>query len=781
MTYIPQPIDVSHIELSPGILDLTERLAENAHEVWSRQRIAEGWTWGEKRDDATKQHPCLVLYAELPASEKQYDRNAALETLKVIIAYGYQIIPPRDDLLAVADAATRQKLEQLLVSLRAAQGEKQELNVLLEAWSKRHGDEAVWQASPLVYQHLGKRFLKLGTAPLACEVARSALALTTICADGTKQQPWAKDVELRQILGLALARTANPDEAQTVLAALREEGHADEETLGMLARTYKDQAHAPASPEPRDELLKKSQELYDEAYRLTGGYWTGINVATLARLRGQNVRAAEVAAQVRQQCLAELERIHEHNRGHEEKQDSYWVLATLGEAALAGGDLREAERYYSQAYQQAPTRFGDLNSTRRHARWLLARGGHEAGLLDRWLPLPKVVVFSGHMIDKPDRPRERFPARLADAVKAELRTWLRDERALVGFSSAACGADILFQEALHELGGEAYVVLPFESDQFVGASVNIGSEGNWQERYHAVLKAATQVVTASAQRMKAGSISYDYANLVLHGLATVRARQLETDLVGLAVWDGLPGNGLGGTASVVSRWQALELPVYQFNLTNLRETGSASVEPAQATSMSSKRPADDDDDGTRVMAMLFGDAVNFSKLTEDQVPRFVDHFLGQIATLLTGKYQRANVVRNTWGDGLYLVFDNVRDAGCAALDICEMVNRNVVAKEWLRLGLPEDLNVRLALHAGPLFRCQDPVIGQLNYTGTHVSRAARLEPKTPPGEVYASEAFAALAAVERVSDFKCEYVKQLQWAKHYGTFPTYVLRRGATK
>ena len=95
MAYEPRPIDTAHIGLSPRILDLTERLAEHAHDVWASQRLADGWTLGPKRDDAGKQHPCLVPYAELPESEKQYDRNAAMETLKAILALGYRIEPPQ--------------------------------------------------------------------------------------------------------------------------------------------------------------------------------------------------------------------------------------------------------------------------------------------------------------------------------------------------------------------------------------------------------------------------------------------------------------------------------------------------------------------------------------------------------------------------------------------------------------------------------------------------------------------------------------------------------------
>ncbi len=90
-SYTPQPIDTSGVELSPEILELTERLAEHAHEIWAKQRLLDGWTLGPQRDDTKKQHPCLIPYADLPDSEKQYDRNAALDTLKAIMALGYEI------------------------------------------------------------------------------------------------------------------------------------------------------------------------------------------------------------------------------------------------------------------------------------------------------------------------------------------------------------------------------------------------------------------------------------------------------------------------------------------------------------------------------------------------------------------------------------------------------------------------------------------------------------------------------------------------------------------
>ena len=95
MTYQPKPLDTTAVELSASLAALLERLAENTHEVWAATRIAQGWRHGPARDDAAKRHPCLVPYADLPESEKAYDRATAAETLKAIVKLGYHIEEPR--------------------------------------------------------------------------------------------------------------------------------------------------------------------------------------------------------------------------------------------------------------------------------------------------------------------------------------------------------------------------------------------------------------------------------------------------------------------------------------------------------------------------------------------------------------------------------------------------------------------------------------------------------------------------------------------------------------
>ncbi len=84
-------MDTGAIELPDELMDLVEAMAKNVHEVWARSRMDQGWTYGEKRDDEKKHHPCLVPYEDLPEVEKAYDRDTAVGTLKLIRKLGFNI------------------------------------------------------------------------------------------------------------------------------------------------------------------------------------------------------------------------------------------------------------------------------------------------------------------------------------------------------------------------------------------------------------------------------------------------------------------------------------------------------------------------------------------------------------------------------------------------------------------------------------------------------------------------------------------------------------------
>jgi class 3 adenylate cyclase len=745
--YKPRPIDTSQITLSEDVLELTELLAKNTHEIWARQRLSERWRYGAERNDERREHPGLVSYDELTEVEKQYDRNTALETLKTIISLGYRIEPPSRSEPAregASDAAS--DIDAILETLKqpGALG----LSALLAIWQAR--DPSRWARSAEVFQLLGTRLLKLGELLLAYDVVSEGL------------KPWPGDLRLRQLQAHTLTRLGATERANTLLLALYAEGQRDEETVGMLARTHKDLWQQADDPSERERQLQQSYKFYEEAYRLSGGYWTGINAAATALLSGRREHARALAAEVRELCLAELRLMGEAG------VDRYWTLATLGEAALISEDWTEAARRYDEAVE-GDRQLGELTSTRRNARLIIEYLGGDPAFVERHLPVPKVVVFGGCGATERDA-----PAGGEAAVRQVILERLIELDAGVGYTAVPMPCDVSFLEAMLETGGETHAVLPCQLSELLKAESVEGDEPEMERgaRYESVLGRVTSVIAASEQNMTVAGMSGEYSRLLLHGLALIRAKQLDTELVTLALLDGaaataLEGQAASGATPAEARGGRVELI----------DLGPSSRPQAKAaTTGASYAPETQADAGfgfnARMVALLFADAVNFSKLTETQIPVFVRDFLGAVGSLVA-RFQPAPLLKNTWGDGLYLVFEDVQAAGRFALDLSDLLS----ATDWTLCGLPADLNLRIALHAGPVYACTDPVTQKDNFIGTHVSRAARLEPITPPGQVYASQAFAALAAAERVRGFTCDYVGQTPLAKKYGTFPTYHVRR----
>ncbi len=89
--YKPAPVNTDDIVLSQELTSLVEAMAKNVHEVWAQTRMDQGWTYGKERNDVLKQHPCLIPYEELPEEEREYDRNTAIGTLKLISKLGFRI------------------------------------------------------------------------------------------------------------------------------------------------------------------------------------------------------------------------------------------------------------------------------------------------------------------------------------------------------------------------------------------------------------------------------------------------------------------------------------------------------------------------------------------------------------------------------------------------------------------------------------------------------------------------------------------------------------------
>ncbi len=550
--------------------------------------------------------------------------------------------------------------------------------------------------------------------------------------------------------------------------------------LSLRARLWKDAfQRAPDRADAMRDAMRARDE-YLKAYALAHDPYPGINAATLACLLGDRGAARRIAAEV----LATLARAAASR--------SVWDLATDGEARLLLGDIEGASRSYVAAQALASGSAGTVATMRRQVA-LLARAIPEANDVLRLLRAPDVVAFAGHMVDAPDRAVPRFPASLVPAAHAALRDHVAHLHQPIVFTSAACGADLLFIDAALERGAEVNVVLPFDRRDFIRTSVAVGGD-EWLRRFDDALARATRVIMATEENHLGDDILFEHAAKLAEGFAMLRAAQLETAPSLLCLIDASLGGRVGGTLTSYARWQRNVGAPQVIDLSALRNQPSTDAGASAALGGDPPtRPGASDDaaavpgaNGTlmpgtasaapvpqrTLKTLLFADFSGFSRVQDAFAPQFHERFL-QIGAAQIAASPVKPLDAKTWGDGLYVVFESPSDGAEFALRFLE----RTLEVDWTAAGLSATNRIRIALHAGPVFRGFDPVMGRNDYFGSSVTRAARIEPVTLPGTVYASEAYAATLAASGQRDYALEYIGRLPLAKGYGESRIYRLDR----
>ncbi len=584
----------------------------------------------------------------------------------------------------------------------------------------------------------------LGTARRAFATGDVLRAVDLLQRVPTHEQSTAH----RQLLASSLLRAGARHAAREILESLRAEGHDDEETLGLLGREAKARWKAGESG-----ALAQARQAYQTAFERTGGTWTGVNAATLALVGGDGAASRALAEAVRLRLQAVPS----------SAEDSFWHRATCAEVDMLLGHLDEALRHYRAAIALAPRAWGDQYAMRRNAESIGQVLALPTAAVAGVFPTVGVAVFTGHTVDAPGRTHPRFAHCDEAVVKQAIEHALNEHKVEFGVAGAACGADILFLEALQRRGADTCIVLPHGVDAFRRTSVTDIGGADWGLRFDTVLAACSEVTLLAEQPGE--DLSYQFQGAVMAGLARLKAQAVGGKVFGLAYWDGEPG-GVGGTGRVVGEWLGAGLPVHRLPW---RGTPGRWLDGSDfAHSDGDPRSAN----GQRVVSMLFADAVAFSKLSECQVKVFFEVFWGRVAKRLARLPTGTLLAANTWGDGLFLVIQDTAAAAGLGVELARMAAQT----DWAALGLTAHTNLRVALHAGPAYEILDPVTQRPGFAGTHVSRAARMEPVTPPGQVYVSEAFAALLALDdRKGEFQCEYMGSVPLAKDYGRFRTYRL------
>jgi class 3 adenylate cyclase/tetratricopeptide (TPR) repeat protein len=514
------------------------------------------------------------------------------------------------------------------------------------------------------------------------------------------------------------------------------------------ARIAKDEA-LEATGRRREARLVRAATLYEAIFKRTVDYYPGINAATLSLLSGQPREAESLARQVLKLCAGRA------------GANDYYALASEAEAHLVLGNPDAARTALSAAAEAAGRDYSAIATTRRQLRRVCEARSLPIDTLEPLSP-PSVICYAGHLIGT------RFPESREQEVSLQIAAALKREAVVFGYGSLASGADILFAEALLYRAAELNLVLPFELEEFKRVSV-APAGGRWLARFDACLKQAKSLTFATTDQYLGDESLFGYASRTAMGMARLRARFLDTTPRQIVVWDGakVSPHASYGTGLDTTVWRKLGLPCEVISPDGEKKSTVIKASSHRSVQSPKRKTA-----RREVRAMLFGDIKWFSHLNEAQLPIFTREVLGRFARVI-GRHRRGVLYCNTWGDGLKVVTTDVESAARCAMELQEQMR----SLDLARHGLPDYIALRLGGHVGPIYRMRDPVLKRMSFTGTHVTRAARIEPITPEGAVYVTEAFAAALTMMPQYEFACEYVGQISAPKDYGTMRLYSLRR----
>ncbi|MBL8771104.1 MAG: DUF4071 domain-containing protein [Phenylobacterium sp.] len=547
-----------------------------------------------------------------------------------------------------------------------------------------------------------------------------------------------EDGALDYLRVLTLARLGDTDRALKLYEAYGLAERQDVDALSLQARLLKDKGFASSGRE-RASVLAESCRLYARVFRRTRDSYPAVNAATLAWITGR----AALARQLARAVLA--------NAGVQAASD-YYGLATAAEAKLVLGDFAGAAASLEAALAAPDVDAGKRSTTVLQLQRLepTIPEREAIGPLLALVRPPSVASYCGHIFLED-------PALEAD-LRVRVDQALAKENVGYAYGSLAAGSDILIAERVLARGGELHVVLPVAEEDFVAQSV-APAGGAWAERYRACRAQASSLTFSSTMSHVGGQGQFAYGAKVAMGMARLRARHLNSRAVQVAVAETADASGTL-TRSDIRAWQ---------------DTGGASIiVEADGIRRPPKPPgpAAESDVGRGTHGLMFTDFPGFARLDERVLPTFQVEVMARAGAALD---RNSNAIRysNTWGDALYVVFDGALEAARTSLELCEALK----SIDTQALGVREGAAMRIALHFGPTYWGEDPVTRRTNYYGTEVSRAARIEPVTPPGSVYVTEPFAAVLEMEAEHSFMCNYVGQVDLPKGYGTFPLYHLSR----
>lgn len=488
--------------------------------------------------------------------------------------------------------------------------------------------------------------------------------------------------------------------------------------LTLLGRLQKDRVlqdgHGGAT------ALVEAAQSYLSALRLQPDSYPAINAATLLVLAGEREQGRRWARQALQ-LLGDAA-----STGDRDAADRYFAHATAAEAYLILDQPQQARDALALADQLLPGDFWRRQRTLRQLRRLCRSLDLDPALLGGLRPPPLIVLRrAGDLIDEPPAAFEL----VADELPAHA-TW---------FVSLGDVHDLCAIEALLARGQALHACLPFSANAMIEYA-HLGYGEHWGQRLENCLGRLRRLTVAR------GFLESE------RRWAAMEARDCAVGLAHLAAHRG------------VGDFRVFDL---------VARAGGASLQAAVPPEAwpPGGGIADATPSGRRMVGLIFADIAGFMRLDDPDLPAFWGGVMTDLGALLDA-YGEDVLLSQTWGDALHVVTASAAVAADIAQAIQALVQGLLDADDR---GLPR-LELRVAVHYAPAFEGQDPIQHARTYYGTQLTFTARIEPVTPPGQVYVTEALAARLAVEAPERFVCDYVGEIQLAKRFGDYRVYAMR-----
>lgn len=489
------------------------------------------------------------------------------------------------------------------------------------------------------------------------------------------------------------------------------------------------------------EIFNTAAVTYHQAFIKTGGHYSAINAATLYLFSGDQKQASELANRAIE--------IARYDRGPQ-----YFPLATQAEAYILLSMPDEARKAIKLTARHNEKNLLTRARTYRQLKLICNYLNIDPEILEPLLP-ETVIHYCGHIYDQ-HRPLDK---------KDEGELLLRIESVIskmhcaVAYGSLAAGADIMFAESILKQGGELNVWLPVGKESFCDVLVRTAGEG-WGKRFHDCIKGAHTVSCATESDYLGEDSLFKFCSDVAMGMAIMRAKSLNTKLEQLAVWNQNDPNKNSGTYLNLAKWK--ELGQHSVIIPCPARIPEPYVRKVHGSYPENKREPH---------AILFADIQGYSKLSDRDIVWYFNVLQSALANAIE-EFQPEIQHLDTWGDAIFLVTEKASTAAKIAVALNNAIDE--IDQSSIQLEAP--LQMRIGLHYGPVYKLYDSLTKCFTFSSNDVNKTARIEPVTPPGEIFGTEPFVAMIELEGEGWANVEYAGTISSAKNYGAFRMFHVR-----